>query len=85
MPTVPLGRPAVDACARGTGLGRDLLAGALGRTARIADEVGGGFAIHAHALDDANAFSSRFGFEPLPDREGHPFSPAATVRKGASG
>lgn len=85
VPTVLLGRLAVDTSARGTGLGRDLLADALKRTARIAGEIGV-FAIHAHALDDdAKAFYAHFGFLELAEQERHMFLPVATIRKQVSG
>lgn len=84
VPTVLLGRLAVDVSARGTGLGRGLLADALLRTVRIADDLGV-FAVHAHAIDDeAKAFYTHFGFVALSDQERHMFLPIATVRKQLS-
>lgn len=81
VPTVLLGRLAVDSGARGEGLGRDLLADALRRALRIADELGV-FAVHTHAIDDeAKAFYTHFGFRPLLDQERHLLLPMATIRK----
>ena len=82
VPTVLLGRLAVDASAHGNGLGRGLLADALRRVLRIADELGV-FAVHVHALDeDAVAFYSRFEFISLADQERHLLMPMATLRRG---
>jgi GNAT superfamily N-acetyltransferase len=83
VPMVLLGRLAVDGTARGIGLGRDLLADALRRALRIANEVGV-FGVHTHAIDDdAKAFYAKFAFVPLLDEERHMFLPMATIRKGS--
>lgn len=82
VPMVLLGRLAVDDAARGIGLGRDLLADALSRALRIADDLGV-FGVHTHATDDdAKAFYEKFGFVPLLDQQQHMFLPMATIRKG---
>jgi GNAT superfamily N-acetyltransferase len=82
VPMVLLGRLAVDDTARGKGLGRDLLADALRRALRLADELGV-FGIHTHAIDDdAKAFYMKFSFVPLLDEERHLLLPMATIRKG---
>ncbi|HVL11330.1 MAG TPA: GNAT family N-acetyltransferase [Gemmata sp.] len=85
VPTILLGRLAVDTTARGKGLGRDLLADALRRALRIADQVGV-FGVHTHAIDDeAKAFYAKFSFVSLLDQERHMFLPMATIRKGLAG
>jgi GNAT superfamily N-acetyltransferase len=82
VPMVLLGRLAVDATARGIGLGADLLADALRRALRIADEMGV-FGVHAHAIDDdAKAFYTKYGFVALLDQERHMLLPMVTIRKG---
>ncbi len=81
VPMVLLGRLAVDQSARGEGLGRDLLADALSRAVRIADELGV-FGVHTHTIDDeAKRFYTKFGFTPLLDQERHMLLPIATIRK----
>jgi GNAT superfamily N-acetyltransferase len=76
-----LGRLAVDRNVQGQGLGAILLVNALGRTARLADELG----IHAvvvHAIDDsARAFYLKHDFIPLLDNPLHLFIPMKVVRK----
>ena len=82
VPTILLGRLAVDVSTRGKGLGRDLLADALSRVLRIADEVGV-FGIHTHAIDDdAKAFYTKFSFVSLLDQDRHMVLPISTLRKG---
>lgn len=82
VPTILLGRLAVDTSAREKGLGALLLLDACNRASRIADELGV-FAVHAHALDDdAKAFYARFGFVQLPDQERHMLLTVASIRKG---
>lgn len=84
VPTILLARLAVDATARGIGLGRDLLADALLRSVRLADELSV-FGVHAHAIDEeAKAFYAHFGFVPLLDQDRHMLLPIATIRKSVS-
>jgi GNAT superfamily N-acetyltransferase len=85
VPTILLGRLAVDRAGQRKGLGRDLVADAIRRALRIAGEVGI-VGVDTHAIDDeAKAFYSRFGFVPLLDQERHMFLPMATIRKGIRG
>lgn len=81
VPTILLGRLAVDVAARGEGLGSGLLTDALERVLGVADVIGV-FAVHAHALDDdARGFYTKHGFQSLNDQERHLFMTLATIRK----
>jgi predicted GNAT family N-acyltransferase len=85
VPSVLLGRLAVDVSARGIGLGADLLMDALKRTLRLADELGV-FAVHAHAIDDeAKAFYLRYGFRQMLDQPRHLFLSMEMVEKQFGG
>lgn len=65
IPVAVLARLAVDQRSRGEGLGARLLADALGRVSRAADDVAVR-AVLVHALDEGAAgFYRHFGFEPL--------------------
>lgn len=67
IPVVLLARLAIAEDVQGTGLGAALLADAMLRAVRAADEVGIR-AVLVDALDEpAAAFYRRFGFQPLPD------------------
>ena len=67
VPAVLLCRLAVDLSVQGRGLGAELLADAMLRTAAAAAVIGAHSMI-VHAISDsAAAFYRRFGFEPLPD------------------
>lgn len=82
VPTILLGRLAVDLTARGLGLGSDLLIDATRRSMQLAEQIGV-FAVHAHALDDeAKGFYFRLGFESLPDQDRHMILPIESIRKG---
>lgn len=82
MPTILLGRLAVDISARGQGLGSELLMDALDRTLSISEQLGV-FAVHVHAIDDdAKTFYAHFGFQSLIDQDRHMLLPVATIRKG---
>jgi GNAT superfamily N-acetyltransferase len=82
VPTILLGRLAVDTTVSGQGLGRDLLADALRRALRTAGQVGV-FGVHTHAIDDeAKAFYSKFGFVSLLDQDRHMILTVATIRQG---
>ena len=85
VPTILLGRLAVDVTARGQGLGSGLLMDALNRALQIADQLGV-FAIHVHAMDDeAKSFYAHFGFAALLDQDRHMMLPIETIRKGFAG
>lgn len=76
IPVVLLARLAIDGSRQGRGLGAALLADAMRRAVRAADEVGIR-AVIVDAIDDrAAAFYVRFGFESLP---GGPLTLMATV------
>lgn len=77
VPTVRMGRLAVDQAFKGQGLGGALLADALHRTAR--SEIAAN-ALMVDAKDDAAAaFYRHHGFIPLPDSPLAMFLPLATV------
>ena len=77
VPTVRMGRLAVDQAFKGQGLGGALLADALHRTAR--SEIAA-YALIVDAKDDAAAtFYRHHGFIPLPDSPLAMFLPLATV------
>lgn len=81
VPTVLLGRLAVDVSLQGLGLGRMLLFDACQRIRELADEIG----IHAvvvHALNDkAKDFYASHGFMELRGDPHHLFLPLAAIRK----
>lgn len=85
VPTILLGRLAVDTSARGEGLGRELLMDALRRVLTVAETLGV-FAVHVHALDDeARAFYEKFGFVALAAQPRHLMLPLATIRAAFAG
>lgn len=76
IPVVLLARLAIDGPQQGRGVGAALLADAMRRAVRAADEVGIR-AVLVDAVDArAAAFYARFGFEPLP---GDPLTLMATI------
>jgi len=81
VPTALVGRLAVDRGTHGRGLGAVLLLDALGRTQRLADQIG----IHAVVVDaideEARGFYLKFGFEPFLDDPLHLFIPLKAVRQ----
>ncbi|HEY2911588.1 MAG TPA: GNAT family N-acetyltransferase [Gemmataceae bacterium] len=82
VPSILLGRLAVDNSVRGQGLGSTLLMDALHRALSIADQLGV-FAVHVHAIDDdAKTFYAHFGFQSLIDQDRHMLLPIETIRKG---
>lgn len=85
IPTILLGRLAVDATARGKGLGKFLLMDAAKRALDVSEHLGV-VAVHVHALDDeARAWYAKYGFTPLLDQERHLMLPIETIRKGFGG
>ena len=81
LPSILLGRLAVDAHHQGTGLGEYLLADALVRVARLAEEVGV-VAIVVDAIDDrARRFYERHGFRACPGTERRLFLRLKTVQE----
>ncbi len=81
IPTIHLGRLAVDRRFHGKGLGGLLLIDALRRVCDLADQLG----IHAITVRALNAEAKRFyqhyGFLPLADEALHLFLPMRTIRK----
>ncbi|HZU36224.1 MAG TPA: GNAT family N-acetyltransferase [Gemmataceae bacterium] len=81
VPTVLLGRLAVDQTAQGQGLGAELLIDALKRCLDLSQPLGI-YAIEVHAIDrTAKVFYQKFGFVPLEDNDVHLYLPLATVEK----
>lgn len=79
VPTVRMGRLAVDQAFKGQGLGGALLADALDRAAR--SEIAA-FALMVDAKDEAAAaFYRHHGFITLPDSPFNLFLPLATVQR----
>jgi GNAT superfamily N-acetyltransferase len=85
IPTLLLGRLAVDLSVRGQGLGGLLLRDAFGQAVEIADRVGV-FALVVDAIDeDAARFYERFGFNRLPDTPNRLLIPLDTVHQSGGG
>jgi GNAT superfamily N-acetyltransferase len=79
VPTVHLGRLAVDLAFRGRRLGETLLFHAL-RHALTASETVGAFAVDVWAKDDeARTFYRKYGFVPLEDDPSHLYLPMKTI------
>lgn len=80
LPTILLGRLAVDRRRHGEGLGELLLLDALKRSYDLSLTDVGAAAVVADPIDDgAAAFYAQYGFVMLPDR-GRMFIPMKTVR-----
>jgi GNAT superfamily N-acetyltransferase len=83
IPTVHLGRLAVDRTVQGQRLGETLLLYFLKMTLELAEEWGV-FAIDLWAIDEeARSFYQKYGFQPLQDNPLHLYLPVATVAKAA--
>ncbi len=79
IPTIHLGRLAVDQAYRGQGLGETLLFHAL-RTALEPTEKMGAYVVDVRAIDDnAVAFYQKYGFLALVDDPHHLFLPMKAV------
>ena len=85
VPLLLIGRLALDASARGKGLGADLLSDAIRRCC-AASEIAGARAIIAHAIDDdAAGFYERHGFVHSPLGERVMLLPIETARAAFAG
>lgn len=81
VPVVHLGRLAVDITAKNLGLGHALLADALERSVKIAEQLGI-YAVEVYALNDrARDFYLRFGLTELEDDKFHLYIKVDTIRK----
>lgn len=81
IPAIRLGRLAVTRSRQGSGLGKVMLAEALGRTARAA-EIAAGIGLFVDAKDqNAAAFYAGFGFQQVPGVSLKLFLPMETVRQ----
>jgi GNAT superfamily N-acetyltransferase len=79
IPTIHIGRLAVDARCQGKGLGETLLVESLGKAATAASSVGV-YAVDVFALHDkAKRFYLKYGFIEMLDQPLHLFMPIATV------
>ena len=80
IPTVHIGRLAVDVKFQGKGLGETLLVEALRKAARASSSVGV-YAVDCLALNDrAKSFYLKYGFTEMLDQPLHLFLPMATAR-----
>jgi GNAT superfamily N-acetyltransferase len=81
IPTVHLGRLAVDKRFQGLGLGGDLLFHGLRTAVRVSEEIGV-YAVDVFAVDEnAKSFYRKFGFLQLRDDPFHLFIPVKHVRQ----
>ncbi len=81
IPTVHLGRLAVDLRMQGRRLGELLLIDVLERSVQLAAEIGI-YAIELYALTDkAKQFYLKYGFVPLKDDDKHLYLPIETLRQ----
>lgn len=80
IPTVHLGRLAVDVSQNGKGLGSMLLIDALAKISQVSNELGI-FAVEVYALNaSAKSFYLKYGFSELYDDPYHLYIPMKTVR-----
>lgn len=79
IPTIHLGRLAVDNAFRGRGLGETLLFHALQACLELSQKLGA-FAVDVVAIDEAaRGFYQKYGFIPLLDATLHLFLPMKTI------
>jgi ribosomal protein S18 acetylase RimI-like enzyme len=79
VPTVHIGRLAVDREFRGKGLGETLLFHALRAASELSEKLGA-FAVDVWSIDErASAFYQKYGFIPLADDPLHSYLPMKTV------
>jgi GNAT superfamily N-acetyltransferase len=79
IPTIHLGRLAVDLSFRMKRLGETLLFHALHQALELSEKLGA-FAVDVWAIDDgARAFYEKYGFLPLADNSLHLYLPMKTV------
>jgi GNAT superfamily N-acetyltransferase len=84
VPTILLGRLAVDREVHGQGLGEALLVDALGRALDFSETLGV-HAVEVVAIDErARAFYERYGFLTLIDDPLHLYLPIASIRNADS-
>lgn len=80
LPTILLGRLAIDKSFQGQGLGKILLIDSLKRCFDISDSIGA-FAVIVDPLDqEAERFYEKYGFVKLPD-SGKMFLPMKTIKE----
>jgi ribosomal protein S18 acetylase RimI-like enzyme len=81
VPTVLLGRLAVDNAYKDQGLGKTLLVKALRQAAAFSDSIGIA-AVEVDAIDDeARGFYLKYGFTSLKDDQRHLYLPIQTVKQ----
>ena len=79
MPTILLGRLAVDRTEQGQGLGETVLMSAIAKSLDLAETLGV-YAIEVQAIDSAAArFYDKYGFVPLLNQPLHLYLPLATA------
>lgn len=80
LPTILLGRLAIDKSFQGQGLGKILLIDSLKRCLDTSDSIGA-FAVIVDPLDqEAESFYEKYGFIKLPD-SGKMFLPMRTIKE----
>jgi GNAT superfamily N-acetyltransferase len=81
LPTILLGRLAVDRSMHGRGLGKNLMFDCFDRVRRFSESIAV-FALDVHAADEkAHAFYRHFGFIPMGTAGSHLYLPTRTIDK----